>query len=85
MPWHYKAVANMLHFLGAVYCTYQSLEPLNCTAVVEDFRRHYIGTTLWYLQSVECDVDATWQNVGHLDLPRFVAVVLKCGHNEQSN
>ena len=54
----------MWDLLHALYCTYQGPNPLNCAAVAHDFGRHCIvGTTLWYLQSLEHDVDTMLQNI----------------------
>ena len=36
----YGAVAKMWDLLKALYCTYQSAEPLNCRAVAKEFHRH---------------------------------------------
>ena len=55
----YKAMANLWDLLQALYCTYHGPNPLCCAAVAQDFRRHCtVGTTLWYLLSLEHDVDA---------------------------
>ena len=89
----YKAIANMWDLLQALYCTYQGPNPLNCAAVARDFQRHcMVGTTSWYLLSLEHDEDTMLQNIKPLGLAMFsrdisesVNSFLKHGHNEHSN
>ena len=60
----YKAIANMWDLLQALYCTYQGPNPLNCAAVARDFPRHCaVGTTSWYLLSLEHALDTMLQNI----------------------
>ena len=83
----------MWDLLQALYCTYQSPNPLNCAAVAGDLRCHYtVGTTSWYLLSLECDVDAMLQNIWPFGLAMFCGDIsesinrfLKHGHNKHSN
>ena len=89
----YKAIANLWDLLQALYCTYQGPNPLNCAAVAKDFRRHCtVGTTSWYLLSLEHDVDAVLQNIWPFGLAMFWGDIsqsinrfLKHGHNEHRN
>ena len=68
----YKAIANMWDLLQVLYCTYQGPNPLNCAAVVRDFRRHCTaGTASWYLLSLEQDLDTMLHNIKPFGLAMF--------------
>ena len=92
-PAKYKAIVNMWDLLQALYCTYQGPNPLNCAAVARDFGRHYaVGTTSWYLLSLEHDADTMLQNIKPFGLAMFSGDIsesinrfLKHGHNEHNN
>ena len=83
----------MWDLLQALYCTYQGPNPFNCAAVARDFRRHCtVGTTSWYLLSLEHDVDTMLQNIKPFglamlsrDISESMNRFLKHGHNEHSN
>ena len=83
----------MWDLLQALYCTYQGPNPLNCAAEARAFRRHCtVGTTSWYLLSLEHDVDTMLQNLKPFGMAMFSGDIsesinhfLKHGHNEHSN
>ena len=83
----------MWDLLQALYYTYQGPNQLNSAAVARDFRRHCIvGTSSWYLLSLEHDVDTMLQNIKVFglamlsgDISESINRFLKHGHNEHSN
>ena len=97
MPWHWaehgQVNGHLWDLQQALYCTYEGSTPLNCAAVAKDFcRRPNVGTALWYLLSLEHDVDALLQNLLPFGLAIFCGVIsesinriLKHGHNEHNN
>ena len=82
-----------MDLLQALYCTYQGPNPLNCAAVASDFWRHCtVGTSSWYLLSLEHDVDTMSQNIKPFGRTMFSGDIsesnncfLKHGHNKHSN